>query len=143
MIISENNWRKWLGLPYISVQSEWLEELCEEVPGVARGNPSASWTGRYTEYRWTGEVHDWLFECGGRWSLEHGKLKQDFEAGNQARIWFRHMKNVTLFKLTFGGRQRPKDAPKFKLVSQKVVARSRKLAATWNPSPPPARYFKK
>lgn len=137
MIITESRWRKWLFLPYISVQPEWVEELCvrREVPiDVVNG---ANWTGLREEYRWTEEVHDWLFESGGRWSLERCGGTDDFRSGTQARIWFRHMKNVTMFKLTFGGRERPKDlGPKIKMTKQTVKAKSRKLKATWSLEPP-------
>lgn len=137
MIISESKWRKWLGLPYISVQPEWVEELCDrfDIPtAVANGT-------RWAEYRWSEEVHDWLFQSGGRWSLEHCRSTGDFMTGDQARIWFRSMKNVTLFKLTFGGKDRPKDMPlTFGVTKQAICASVRKLNATWTINPPTAFY---
>ena len=137
MIISECKWRKRLFLPYISVQPEWVEELCVRKPVPQDVIYGASWTGIREEYVWSEEVHDWLYESGGRWSLERCKSTDDFKDGTQARIWFRHMKNVTLFKLTFGGRERPKDIHNPLGITKKIVqAKSRALKTTWSMNAP-------
>lgn len=138
MIISESKWRKRLGLPYISVQPEWVEELCERRDQADQHN-NAVWTSTDGDYRWSERVHDWLFESGGRWSLERCYASSDFATGQQARIWFRSMKHVTLFKLTFGGQTRPKIMG-FGIQKQVVNAKSRKLNATWTWSPPSSYY---
>lgn len=105
MIISESKWRKWLGLPYISVQGEWPLELNEivESDDIRADN----WTGLYAEYRWPAETHDWLHDQTTNWSLEHCRRLGDFSNGQQARIWFRDKKLVVMFKLIHGGKTRP------------------------------------
>jgi hypothetical protein len=80
-----------------------VEELCQPIIS-SRGQ----WTRRREEYCWTAEVMDWLYERGGRFSLERCGLLSDFREGRQAGIWFRDVKRVTLFKLTFGGQQPPR-----------------------------------
>lgn len=131
MKIEEVKWRKRLGLPYISVQGEWLEEFYERK--LNQGDvSSARWTGGFEEYRWAKPIRDWLEESGGRYTLEKCGMASDFAVGRQAKIWFRDMQNVTLFKLTWGGQKPPEIPPLiFGVTKTLVTAKSRKLSATW------------
>jgi len=136
MLIEEVKWRKWLGLPYISVQGEWLEEFYQRK--LNQGDvSSARWTGGFEEYRWAKPIRDWLQESGGRYKLEKCGQASDFAVGRQAKIWFRDMKNVTMFKLAWGGAKKPEDPPVvFGVTRTLVKAKSRKLKGTWSLQPP-------
>lgn len=135
MIIREVKWRKWLGLCWISVQGEWLEEFNErKIP--QKGVVTSSWVSGWHEYRFAKPILDWLEESGGRWSTEPCLNVSDFQKGEQARIWFRSMRNVTMFKLAWGGQTRPKEGLDIQMMKQTVTAKTRALSAKWTLSAP-------
>lgn len=101
----------------ISVQPEWLEELCVESER-STGTNSASWTGMTQEYHWDPEVLEWLENHCKSWKAERCKHTGDFLFGLQARIWFARKQDAAMFKLRFGGKSCP---DKFRVIQRGTI----------------------
>lgn len=134
MIIKECNWRRLLGLRWISIQGEWISELNYRLIRQDPAYDPARWTGIGHEYEWQPQIVDWLDQSTPTARREKCREASDFATNNQAKIWFRRKQDVVMFKLAFGGQKKP-DSDGFSITRTTVQAKSRQLKATWTMNP--------